>query len=95
MVAVDMFSAVEGHYTQHNAALNNLRKTCEREDIADGYALSNTYKTAVAAITRPPGPDVSFNYDDWREWSWWEMVAQLDDESIDFVVGTVFLVAVW
>ena len=52
----------------------------------EGFGLSNTRKAAVAAIVHPIGPKYSFVEDDMREWSWWEMVAQLDDESLRYVV---------
>ena len=51
-----------------------------------GFALSNTRKAAVATIVHPLGVKYSFVEDDMREWSWWEMVAQLDDESLRYVV---------
>ena len=61
-------TAFEGHYKQHNAALKLLRQKCQDDNILSGYAVSNTYKTAVAAIIHPPGEDVWFNEDDTREW---------------------------
>ena len=44
--------------------------------------------TAVAAIIYPPGTGTwyRFNYDDMRVWFWWEMVAQMDEKSIKYVV---------
>ena len=61
----------------------------------DGLALSNTYKAAVATMVHPPGEDYGFTEDDTREWSWLEMLAQLNEESIKYVVEDVTAVAVW
>ena len=41
---------------------------------------------AVAAIAHPLGEDVWFVHDDQRVWSWWVMVAPMDEDSIRFVV---------
>ena len=51
-----------------------------------GIRFSTTQEAAVAAIVHPPGMKYSFVEDDMREWSWWEMVAQLDQESLAYVV---------
>ena len=76
----------DGKFCQHSAALKYFRQKCEIEGNLDGFALSNTRKAAVAAIIHPPGPGYSFVEEDMRGWSWWEMVAQLDEESIRYVV---------
>ena len=59
---------------------------CERDEFVNGLALCNTRKTAVAAFIHPHGADVRFDEMDMREWSWWEMVAQLNEQSIEYVV---------
>ena len=51
-----------------------------------GFVLSNSHKAAVAAIVHPPGPKYWFVETDMRVWSWWEMVAQLDEASLRYVV---------
>ena len=75
-----------GHYKQHSAALQWWRQKCEDAGNFKGYAFSPTYMTAVAAIADPKGPGFWFNEDDMREWSWWDLVAQLTDEGIELVV---------
>ncbi len=78
-----------GTYRQHNAALKWLRGTYE--DNNDPWAsppttFSNTEVTAVAALLKTDGMEYDFDADDMRSWSWMEMVAQLDDASMEFVV---------
>ena len=51
-----------------------------------GVVLSNAHVTAVAAIVHPPGTEFWFEETDMREWSWWEMVSQLDEDSLTYVV---------
>ena len=58
---------------------------CELDGRRDGLSLSNTHKAAVAAIIHPPGMAFSFDSTDMRGWSWWEFVAQMDEESIRYV----------
>ena len=70
----------EGDFKQHSAALKYLRERCEIESHDEGVVLSNSHKAAVAAIVHPPGPEFWFEEADMREWSWWEMVAQLGEE---------------
>ena len=89
ILTVEFFKSIvhfEGEYCQHSAALKWLRKVCEDEGYEDGYVLSSSRKTAVAAIIHPPGVKYWFNSDDMRLWSWWEMVAQMDEKSIKYVV---------
>ena len=84
--------AFEGQYKQHSAALKYFREMCELDGRADGFILSNSEKAAVAAIIHPPGYEFWFNSTDMRGWSWWEFVAQMDEESIRYVCGSVGLV---
>ena len=44
-------------------------------------------KAAVAAIVHPIGTKYWFVETDMGEWSWWEMVAQLDEGYLRYVVG--------
>ena len=76
----------EGEYCQHIAALKWLRKVCEDREYDEGYVLSSSRKTAVAAIIHERGPQYRFEPADMRLWSWWEMVAQMDEKSIKYVV---------
>ena len=77
---------IKGHWKQHSAALKWFREFCERGRDDEGFALSNSYVHSVAAIVHPAGVGYSFVEDDVREWSWHEMVAQLDRESLEKVV---------
>ena len=51
-----------------------------------GVPLSNSTVTAVAAIVHPPGEGFWIMEQDLHEWSWHVMVAQLDLESLRYVV---------
>ena len=77
--------AFEGQYKQHSAALKYFREMCELDGRVDGLILSNSHKAAVAAINHPPGTAFWFDSADMRGWSWWEFVAQMDEESIRYV----------
>ena len=86
---IDFFSAMKdlkGHWRQNTAALKWFRDICERGGLDEGFALSNEHVAAVAAMIHPAGPSYSFAEDDMREFSWHEMVAQLDRESLEKVV---------
>ena len=87
---MDFFSAMtdcKGQWRQHNAALNWFRTRCEREGPYEGFALENSHVAAVAAIVHPSGEKYWFIEHELHEWSWHEMVAQLDLESLKYVVG--------
>ena len=77
-------SHFEAHYKQHNAALKYFRMICENH--TEGITFSNSHKAAVAAIEHAPGMSYTLDEGDMREWSWWELVAQLDIESMKYVV---------
>ena len=76
----------EGEYCQHSAALKYLRQMCENRGLEDGIVLSSSHKTVVAAIVHPVGVKYWFVEEDKRVWSWWDMVAQMDEKSIKYVV---------
>ena len=76
----------EGEYCQHSAALKYLRQMCENRGLEDGIVLSSSHKTVVAAIVHPAGVKYWFVEEDKRVWSWWDMVAQMDEKSIKYVV---------
>ena len=78
-------AAFEGQYKQHSAALKYFRELCELDGRVDGLILSNSHMAAVAAITHPKGERYWFDSQDMRGWSWWEMVAQMNEESIRYV----------
>ena len=76
----------EGDFKQHSAALKFFREQCESDGRGEGVILSNSHKAEVAAIIHPPGTEFWFDHADMRVWSWWEMVAQMNEESIRYVV---------
>ena len=78
-------TSFEGDFKQHSAALKYFRHRCEIERNDEGFVLSNSHKAAVAAIVHPPGTEFWFEETDMREWSWWEMVSQLDEDSLRYV----------
>ena len=89
MFTVDFFKnfrTFTGAYKQHNAALKWFRVVQERLDTPCDLHFSNTDEVAVAAIIKGKGMDFDFDETTLWSWSWLELVAQLDDESIDFVV---------
>ena len=51
-----------------------------------GLRFSTSRNPAVAAIIHPPGMSYDFDEYDLREWSWWELVAQLNGASLAYVV---------
>ena len=50
------------------------------------FGFATSYEAAVAAIIHLFGPEYLFNHDGRRAWPWWDMVAQMDEESIEYVV---------
>ena len=81
-----MMASFEGQFKQHSAALKFFRERCESDGRGEGFILSNSHKAEVAAIMHPPGMEFWFDHADMRVWSWWELVAQMDEESIRYVV---------
>ena len=74
--------------SQHNGALKFFRS---REEWVDDPFQSPSLEfhasapTAVAVINHPKGMAWTFT-GEWRQWSWHEMIAQLDDDSMKKVV---------
>jgi len=79
------FQEFTGNYKQHNAALKWFRRV--QADEPNDLHFSNTEKAAVAAIIKDKGMDYDFDETRRVVWSWFEMVAQLDDESMAYVVN--------
>ena len=78
--------AFEGDFKQHSAALKHFRMRGDIERNNEGVVLSNSHKAAVAAIVHPRGTKYWFVETSMRVWSWWEMVAQLNEASLRYVV---------
>ena len=71
----------------HNAALKWFRFSCERDGIFQ-IEFSNQFKAAVAEIQHAPkGMDYDFDETQTVEWSWFDMVAMLNEDSMKYVVG--------
>ena len=73
-------------YKQHNGALKWFRRKQENLATPSDLLFPNHDHVAVAAIIKGKGMDFDFDETTLWSWSWLEFVAQLDDESIDFVV---------
>ena len=76
-----------GSCKQHNAALKWFRLMQEGADpeAAQPLVFNNTEHVAVAAIVKGKGMDYDFDRTQMVSWSWWEMVAQMEAESINVV----------
>ena len=72
------------NYQQHNAALKWFREECSA--VAEG-GMMLPGSCDMPAIVHPPGMSWTFNLDVMVTWSWHEMVAQLDTDSMSEVVN--------
>ena len=72
-------------YKQHNEALKWFRDTLEPQGIKF-RTFSNTNPILVQECTHPPGMDYWFVGEPILPWRWQEMVAQLDEDSMERVV---------
>ena len=75
-------------YKQHNAALKWFRDSTENvaSPVNSDPVVFGLEPAAVAAIVHPKGMDYDFDRQVMLEWSWLEMVAQLDRDSMKYVV---------
>ena len=78
-------NAYRDNYKQHNAALKWLRQLHEPTAVA--AVELQPYDMQIAQILHPKGMDYSFDENIMLDWSWLEMVAQLDENSMLEVVG--------
>ena len=91
-----------GTYKQHNAALKYFRNELVSGSVAAGSTAAVAagdaggaseamelapYGMPIATLVHPKGMDFSFDVDAMIDWSWLEMVAQLDEDSMFAVVG--------
>ena len=79
------FNTWTSTYKQHNIALKWFRDSSERGGL-DRVTFSNTQPEEVSELVHGEGTNYQFNEDVKNPWSWQEMVAQLDDASMRFVV---------
>ena len=84
------FRRFTGGYKQHNAALKYFRAKQENPDdpgASPHLDFPPEGPTAVAVIKHADkGMAWEFSQDEWTEWFWHEMIAQLDDASMRTVV---------
>ena len=80
----DSFSA---HYRQHNAALKWFRMLTEKDrmPVSDQTSHRLEPQCLIGQIDHQKGVDYSFDLEAKVPWSWMEMVAQMTDESIEYV----------
>ena len=96
-----MHSAFRGHWSQHNAALKFFRNqlapgsvglpstaavAADRGEGQESMELQ-PYGMQIAEIDHPKGMDFTFDFNTMIDWSWLEMAAQLEEESMIEVVG--------
>lgn len=95
------WSAFRDDYTQHNVALIFFRdqllqgsvqlpSTAAVAAVGGGGQESmelQPYDMKIAKMVHMRGTDITFDCDEFIEWSWLEMVAQLDEKSMPKVVG--------
>jgi hypothetical protein len=75
------------NYRQHNIALKYLRELAEarQEDVV--VLPFDFWATEIAEITHDKGVQFHFSGTSFKPWYWQEMVAQLDEPSMRFVVN--------
>ena len=80
----DSFSA---HCRQHNAALKWFRMLTEKDrmPVSDQTSHRLEPQCTIGQINHQKGVDYSFDLEAKVPWSWMEMVAQMTDESIEYV----------
>ena len=95
------WSAFRDDYTQHNVALIFFRDQLLQGSVqlpstaavaavgGDGQESMELqpYGMQIAKMVHMRGADITFDCDEFIEWSWLEMVAQLDEGSMTDVVG--------
>ena len=76
-------------YKQHSAALKYHREMAETAGL-DSVTFSNTGANPVAQIVHDKGPNFRFEGEATIPWRWQEMVAQMDEHSMQMVVHPQF-----
>ena len=78
-----------GSYRQHNAALEYFREECEDSYdpcLSHGLAFPNDKPVEIPIVYWNKGGGLGFDRTKMVPWSWQELVAQLDSDSIRIVV---------
>jgi hypothetical protein len=77
-------------YKVHNSALKYFRDICEGFPSAaydeDSFLFSNTAPHAIPAIKHNKGPQYTFEEKPSIDWRWQEMVAKLEEPSLEMVL---------
>ena len=81
------WNSFSAHHQQHNAALKWFRMLMEKESVPVKEQSTRQLEPqcTIGQITHPKGVDYSFDLEPTVPWSWLEMVAQMTDESIEYV----------
>ena len=76
------------HWSRHNLALKNIRQWVWDGDLPAVADFSNHGELFPHQLVEKPGPDIEFDLTkDQVPWRWQEMIAQLDADSMEFVVN--------
>ena len=76
------------HWSRHNLALKNIRQWVWDGDLPAVADFSNHGEFFLHQLVEKPGPDIEFDLTkDQVPWRWQEMIAQLDADSMEFVVN--------
>ena len=70
-------------YKQHNAALKWYRADCEAND--ERHMCLNVGEE-IPVVMHPKGMEFYFSPDEKTHWCWYDMLSQLDKESLEYVV---------
>ena len=81
----EQFRPFTSNYKQHNVALKWFRLLAERES-RSFVVFDNDRPIEVPMCDHPKGMEYSFDETRTREWTWQEMIAQLDAESMKRLV---------
>ena len=86
----EQYMPFTANYQQRNAALKWFRQEMENGANTDNpqiKSFSNTEVDPVAHINHLPGMDYTFDEEIMHSWRWFEMVAQLNTESMAYAVN--------
>ncbi len=79
------FCSWTGSYKQHNIALKWFRDSSEPQS-RTCVVFDNTNPAEVPEIVHPKGMQYHFNQEIKNAWTWQEMIAQMDERSMQLVV---------
>ena len=81
------WNSFSAHHQQHNAALKWFRMQTEKDSAPVSEQTSHRLEPqcTIGQIDHQKGVDYSFDLEAKVPWSWMEMVAQMTDDSIEYV----------